>query len=166
MDSEIITSLAGGLLGGLLAGIITVWAERKKYRIERAKLLATAHAATDMQAFRIRAYTDLWRCLEGISTYRPDEIVSNLRSVQDKMAHWYYPQGGGLILSGSFEQEGSTKAAFFASRDLKTDDARTIWESFHSLRRCLRRDLGIFEDAAEERRAVEMTKAKLKAFET
>jgi hypothetical protein len=168
MNSDVLSGLIGvlgGLLGGLLAGIITIWAERRRYRIERTKLLALTSSAAQVEAARISAYQELWSCLEGISTYRPGEIAQNLRSVQDKLNRWYYASGGGLLISGSADEEGSTKAAFFAARDLRSSNVRAIWEAFHHLRRCLRRDRRIFEDEAEEQTALKQTKRRLAELE-
>jgi hypothetical protein len=74
-------------------------------------------------------------------------------------------RGGGLFISGAAERPGSTKAAFFAARDLQSNDAYEIWQVFHQLRQGVRRDLGVYESDTDEDAALEAVKKKLLGFE-
>jgi hypothetical protein len=155
MQQEILTALIGVigvLIGGLIAGVISIWAEKQRYKTERVRLISSFTSASEVEKVRIQAYTDLWSRLGRISTYRLDEIVKNLPGVQEQLQDWYYHRGGGLVIEGSFEQKESTKAAFFQVRDLESSNASEIWDAIHKLRRCLRRDLKIFEDEEEEKK--------------
>jgi hypothetical protein len=149
-----------GFIGGLLVAGINLFVERRKYRIEMAKLMSAA----EVEKARIEAYKELWKCLDGISTWHtPAEIVKNLPEVQKKLQDWYYRQGGGLLIGGSAENEESTKAAFFNARHIeKNSGAQKIWDSFHKLRRCLRRDLRIFETEEDEKREKQRVEQLLK----
>ena len=168
MEKELLTALIsaiGGLLGAMIGAGISIWAERQKSRIERAKFLTSLTSVSEIEKARIQAYTDLWTCLDGISTFRPDDIVDNLLKVQERLQDWYYGRGGGLTIAGSASNTESTKAAFFAARDLVSTNPSEIWETFHNLRRHLRRDLKIFQDDKEEEIMIAQTKAKLKKYE-
>jgi hypothetical protein len=168
MEKEILTALVsalGGLLGGMLGAGMSIWTERQKSRIERAKFLASLTSVSEIEKARIQAYTELWTCLNGISTFRPDEIVDNLPKVQERLQDWYYRRGGGLTIAGSASNMESTKAAFFVARDLVSKNPSEIWEAFHNLRRHLRKDLKIFQDDKEEEMMIIQTKAKLKKYE-
>src|SRR2546428_3243487 len=107
----------------------------------------------EVERTRIQVYTELWKCLEGISSYHSSaEIVQNLPQVQSKLQEWYYTNGGGLLIAGSADVRESTKAAFFAARHLHSNDPATIWNTFHQLRQCVRRDIKIFGTKEEEER--------------
>lgn len=147
----------GGLVGGFLAAGINLLIERRKYKLELVKLMSTA----EVEKARVQAYTELWKCLEGISTWHSGaEIVKNLPQVQSKLQEWYYTKGGGLLIEGSAENKASTKAAFFAARHVKSHNPADVWDKFHHLRHCLRRDLKIFEtDEDEEKERERVMKA-------
>jgi hypothetical protein len=53
--------------------------------------------------------------------------------------------GGGLVIAGSANNKESTKATFFAARDLVSTNPSEVWEVINNLRRHLRRDLKIFQ---------------------
>ena len=91
--------------------------------------------------------------------------MPNLPSVQKRLQHWYYAQGGGLLLEGELDRPRSAKAAFFAARDLQSRSPFAIWAAFHELRQALRRDLGMFASAQEEKDALGAAKTKLKDLE-
>jgi hypothetical protein len=89
------------------------------------------------------------------------EDAAGLRAIQLKLQAWYYDEAGGLFIEGSSDEPASTKAAFFAVRDLSSKDSAVMWNAFHRLRHCLRRDLGIFDDPNEEAGRAQITSAKL-----
>jgi hypothetical protein len=111
IESAFIT-MAGGFVGGLIAGGIAIWIEHRRGQTERIKLLSGYTSLVEVERARIQSYVELWRCLDGISTYRPTEIVSRLLNVQENLQKWYYAAGGGLLIAGAAEREESTKAAF------------------------------------------------------
>jgi len=86
--------------------------------------------------------------------------------VQKRLQEWYYDRGGGVFLAGAAEKGGSTKASFFAARDLQSSDPSEIWNVFHSLRRGIRRDLGVFESDADEKAVLESVKKKLGSYQS
>ena len=76
-----------------------------------------------LEKARIEVYRDLWVRLEGISTFHSsDEVVHNLVVVQKQLQEWYYGIGGGLFIEGAVGNSSSSKAAFFAARDLRSGD--------------------------------------------
>jgi hypothetical protein len=164
MDDAILVALIGaasGFFGAVIGACATLWVDRTRAKHERAKLLGELTAVPELQRARLEAYRDLWRCLEGISTREPERIVSNLRSVQDRLQEWYYAKGGGLFLQGKVGMSGSTKDVFFVARDLRSGNPSEIWQAFHNLRAPLRRDIGVFEDATAEAKAIAQARAKL-----
>ena len=98
--SSALLSTVGALLGGMIGAGISIWVERQKSRIERAKFLASLTSVSEIEKARIQAYTELWACFDGISTFRPKEIVNNLPKVQERLQEWYYRGGGGLTIGG------------------------------------------------------------------
>jgi hypothetical protein len=99
----------------------------------------------------LAAYRDPFGSASGaLRTHSTDEIVRNLPTVQERLQEWYYDGGGGLFLTGAAEEGGSTKASFFAARDLRSSGPAEIWHVFHGLRRDVRRDLGVFESDVDE----------------
>jgi hypothetical protein len=168
MHQEIFTALIGVigvLIGGLITGGINIWAEKRRHKTERLRLMSSITSTSELEKVRIQAYTDLWSRLGRVSTYRLDEIVENLPIIQEQLQDWYYHKGGGLVIAGSFEQKESTKAAFFQARDLKSSNASEIWDTIHKLRHCLRRDLKIFEDEEEEKKMIAEGKKKIGEME-
>lgn len=169
MSGDFLTAVVGalgGLIGGLVGASISFWVERSKSRMERVKFLSQMTTASEVEKARIQAYTSLWSCFEGLSTRHPHEMVANLPKAQDRLQDWYYRNSGGLLLAGSYQQVGSTKAAFFAARDLKSSDPSEIWQVCHELRRCLRRDLKIYDRDEDEGAALRKIREKLKELET
>lgn len=162
----VIIGAGGGLVGSLIGASISFWIERSRQRTDRAKFIAELSTVSEVEKSRIQAYISLWSCFDGLSTRRPHEMVVNLPKAQDKLQDWYYLCGGGLLLAGTYRQVGSTKAAFFAARDLRSSDPSEIWRVFHELRRCLRRDLKIYDDDEDEARALREIKEKLKQLES
>jgi hypothetical protein len=57
--------------------------------------------------------------------------VQNLVAVQKQLQEWYYGIGGGLFIEGAANNSSSSKAAFFAARDLRSTDPVEIWQAFH-----------------------------------
>jgi hypothetical protein len=168
MPNEILSALIaalGGLIGGATGAGISLGIERSKHKMERARFLSSMTSVSEVEKARIESYTELWSCLDGISTHRPSEITQNLPKVQEKMQNWYYNRGGGLLITGSAKHNQSTKAAFFAARDLVSSNTSEIWQVFHELRRCLRRDLKIYESNEDEAKVVSEMKAKLRKLE-
>lgn len=151
-----------GLIGAVMAGAGALILERIRWRNEKEKILAAILAKPELQAARLQAYKDLWKCLGGISTRHPDEIAPNLRSVQDRLQAWYYDEGWGLLLEGRADAAGSTKELFFAARDLSSSDPAEIWRAFHQLRRAVRHDIGVYEDSHAEERARQKAEALFK----
>lgn len=135
------------------------------YRLDRSKLISSLSKHDELESARIAAYRELWQCLGGVSTWNPNDIVRNVASVQGRLQQWYYEGGGGLFLEGAAEKGESTKASFFAARDLQSSNPSEIWHAFHSLRRNVRRDIGIFESDADEADALAHVKTKLRNFE-
>jgi hypothetical protein len=170
MSNELLAAIiaaAGGLTGGLIGTSLSFWVERSKQKIERAKFISDLNTTSELERQRIEAYVNLWSCFDGLSTKHPQDMAINLPNAQEKLQDWYYRHGGGLILAGTYHQgDGSTKAAFFAARDLKSSEPSEIWQVFHELRRCLRRDLKIYDDDKEEARALNRIKEQLKQWGT
>jgi hypothetical protein len=159
-------SAAAALLGGLIGAIASYAVATRAHRLERVRLISSWTKSEEVERARVAAYRDLWICLGGISTYNSrDVIVESLSEVQHRLQEWYYDRGGGLFLTGSAEDSQSTKATFFAARDLRSTDAYAIWQVFHRLRGSLRRDLGVFESDADERAALEHVKQILGSYE-
>jgi len=152
------------LLGSAMGALLSFRASNRNYELEMSKLILSNMQSQELTKARVEAYKVLWQCLGGISTYTPEEIARNLEAVQKELQNWYYGSGGGLLLNGSAAEGGSTKAAFFQARDLRSKDVAKIWEAFHNLRRCLRRDLGIYESSAEEAAALQNVKQKLREY--
>jgi len=137
-------------------------ASLRTQRFERWKLILGWTRSEELEKLRIHAYRELWRCLGGISTFNTAEkIVASLPAVQARLQGWYYDDGGGLFLKGSAKHRDSTKASFFAARDLRCKDALEIWKVFHQLRQSVRHELGIFESPLEEQAHVASVKEKL-----
>ncbi len=162
MQGNLLQGIIGavsGIIGGFLAAGINLFIERRKYKLELMKLMSTA----EVEKARVQAYTELWKCLEGISTWHSrGDMVKNLPQVQSSLQEWYYTKGGGLLIGGSAENKESTKAAFFAARHVTSHDPADIWDKFHHLRRCLRRDLKVFETDEDEEQERERVMKELK----
>jgi hypothetical protein len=155
----------GALLGTMLGAVLSYRASTRMYRLDKSKFVSSMSKHEELERARITAYRELWQCLGGISTRHPNEIVKNLGSVQERLQQWYYESGGGLFLEGAAEKGESTKASFFVVRDLQSTDPSEIWHAFHSLRRNVRRDIGIFESDADQADALAHVKTKLRNFE-
>jgi hypothetical protein len=158
-------STGGALLGSVIGAFATLRVSLRNHRLDRSKLISQWSRSEELERARVGAYRGLWQCLGGISTKDKAEIVRNLPKVQTDLQKWYYDAGGGLFLSGAAENPGSAKAAFFAARDLQSNDAYEIWQAFHRLRQGVRRDLGVYESDADEDSAIEAVKKKLQDFE-
>jgi hypothetical protein len=155
----------GALLGGAVAALVAFGASARSYRLEHRKLISSWTKPEEIEKARINIYRELWRCLGDISTFNnQDHIVRNLPAVQKRLYDWYYDGAGGLFLTGAAEESNSTKAAFFAARELRSTNPSEIWQVFHDLRRSIRRDLGIFESEADEISRVNSVKKKLGAY--
>jgi len=163
--SALITASAA-LLGGLVGALVSYAVATRAHRLERVRLISSWTKSEEVKRARIAAYRELWSCLGGISTHNSrDVIVKSLPEVQHRLQEWYYDRGGGLLLTGSAEDGQSTKATFFAARDLRSTNAYEIWQVFHRLRGSIRRDLGIFESEADERAALDHVKKILGSYE-
>jgi hypothetical protein len=161
VNVAIITSLSA-LVGSLLGIGFTYASSALGRKLERSKLIAPWVTRDELQKARIAVYQDLWICLGGISTYHsPDKIVQNLVAVQKQLQEWYYGKGGGLFIEGAAKTPLSSKAAFFAARDLRTTDPIKIWQTFHRLRAGIRRDIGVFESDKDEAGQLQRVKDKL-----
>jgi hypothetical protein len=164
MPTDLLTvalPIAGTAIGVLIGAGVSLWTMRSNARTERAKILATVTSSAEVEKSRVESYKKLWLLLGRCSTYHAETLVADLSAVQDDVQRWYYDEGGGLLIAGSYEDGESTKAALFALRDLDSRDRSTIWQAAHNLRHCLRRDLRIFEDPKEERRSIERARARL-----
>jgi len=160
----VLLSTAGALLGSIVGAFVTYKVSLRTYQVERLKLISSWTKSEEVENARVAAYRDLWKCLGGVSTHSKEEIVRNLPTVQVRLQEWYYDNGGGLFLTGAAEKGGSTKASFFAARDLQSIDAAEIWHVFHARRRNIRRDLGVFESDADEKVALETITKELGAY--
>ena len=109
MTSSLPQIFFGGIcviIAALIAGSVAIINEVRKNRLELAKLTISS----EVEKARIIAYMDLWKCLDGISTfYGREKIVANLADVQANLQQWYYARGGGLLIGGSSENRESTK---------------------------------------------------------
>jgi hypothetical protein len=153
------------MLGSAVGALVALAGSVRTYRIEHRKLISSWTKSDEVEKARINAYRELWRCLGGISTFNNrDEIVRNLPAVQKRLYDWYYDGAGGLFLTGAAEESNSTKAAFFAARELRSTNPFEIWQVFHDFRRSIRRDLGIFESEADQISHVNSVKKKLGAY--
>jgi len=161
----VVLPTAGALLGSVVGALVTYRVSSRTYQLDRLKLISSWAKSEEVEKARIAAYRDLWKCLGGVSTHDTNEIVRNLPTVQERLQEWYYDSGGGLFLTGAAELGGSTKASFFAARDLRSTNPSEIWHVFHALRRGIRRDLGVFESDADETAALENVKKKLGTYE-
>jgi len=168
LSASIVTTFlptVGALLGSIIGAIVTYRVSTRSYRLDRLRVISSWTKSEELERARISAYRELWRCLGGISTHSPTDIVRNLASVQSRLQEWYYDGGGGLFLTGAAEEGGSTKSSFFAARDLSSHDPTEIWQVFHALRRSIRRDLGVFESEVDEAAALESVRKKLGSYE-
>jgi hypothetical protein len=156
---------AGALLGSAVGAVVTYMVSSRTYRLDRLKLISSWAKSEEVEKARVASYRDLWKCLGGISTHSTDDIAKNLHSVQERLQDWYYNSGGGLFLTGATEKGGSTKACFFAARDLRSTDPSEIWQAFHRLRQGIRKDLGVFESDTDEVAALDNFKKRLGTYE-
>ncbi|MGI9074383.1 MAG: hypothetical protein ACR2JB_24410 [Bryobacteraceae bacterium] len=158
----VLVSTGGAPVGSLCGGFLAFAASLRTQGLERLKLISAWTRSDEVEKLRITAYRELWRCLGGISTFNSGEqIVASLPEVQERLQRWYYDHGGGLFLTGSADQHDSTKAAFFAARDLRSEIPVEIWEVFHQVRRLVRRDVGIFASQLKEQEHLDSVKKKL-----
>jgi hypothetical protein len=162
-----IIASSSALFGSLLGIGFTCAASVLGRKLEHSKLIAPWIARDELEKARIAAYRELWICLGGISTFHSSEMIAqNLATVQKQLQEWYYQRGGGLFIEGAANKSRSSKAAFFAARDLQSSDSSTIWETFHRLRASLRRDIGVFESDEDEARQLQRVRNKLGAKKT
>jgi hypothetical protein len=127
----IVLPTTGALLGRAIGAVVTYRISSRTYQIDRLKLISSWTKSEELEKARIAADRELWQCLGGVSTHKADEIVRNLPAVQKRLQEWYYDRGGGVFLAGAAEKGGSTKASFFAARDLQSSDPSEIWTVFH-----------------------------------
>jgi hypothetical protein len=136
MESDILKTIIGAI-GGLIVGIfaagISLIVERRKYKIELAKLMSSLNSVSEVEKARIEAYRILWGHLEGISTWRPQDIIGNLPKAQDRLQDWYYRQGGGLIIGAPLKRRilqrplSSPHAILLAPIQSRHGRYSTIW---------------------------------------
>jgi hypothetical protein len=161
---NVIISASAGFFGAVAGTVVSYLNVRRGQRLEETKLLASWHHSAQAEDAKVRAYIELWKCLAPISTRNPpDEIVSGLPEAQQRLQDWYYGQGGGLLIAGSVDPT-TAKGAFFGARDLHSHDPLEIWRAFHGLRRAIRRDLGIYEEEADERASLEQARKRLERY--
>jgi len=160
-----VISASAGFFGAVAGTVISYVNVRRGQLLEEVKLLASWHHSAQAEDAKVRAYVELWKCLEPISTRNPpDKIVSRLPEAQQRLQDWYYKQGGGLLIAGSVCDPATAKGAFFTARDLSSKDPLEIWRAFHGLRHAIRQDLGIYEEKSDERASLEQAKKRLESY--
>jgi hypothetical protein len=93
LDPQISTAIVAGLVSLLVSVVVATWTQRKKLESDHDIALRTE---------RLPEYRRLWALTEVLGWYGSHDVNAEVaKKLLEELDHWYFENGGGLLLSAT-----------------------------------------------------------------